>query len=119
MHNWKQLNDGVRWYSENPNIQVFVSFTVKINASHLKKIRYSNYQQELWEIIKEKHNFGMGYRRISKWLNENRYKTTRGHKFKNTYVYSILLKKKISDERIYNMSKPIITNLRIKLAHNH
>ena len=56
----------------------------------------------------------MGYRRISKWLNENGYKTTRGHKFKNTHVYSILLKKKISDERIHNMSKPIITNLRIK-----
>ncbi len=88
------MNDGVRWYSDNPNIQVFVSFTVKINASHLKKIRYSNYQQELLKLIKEKHNFEMGYRRISKWLNENGYKTTRGHKFKKTHVYSILLKKK-------------------------
>ena len=61
----------------------------------------------------------MGYCRITKVLNENVYKTTKGHKFKKTHVYSILLKKKIFDERIYNMSKPIITNLRIKLAHNH
>ena len=61
----------------------------------------------------------MGYRRISKWLNENGYKTTRGHKFKNTHVYFILLKKKIPNGRIYNMSKRIITNLRIKLVHNH
>ena len=113
------MNDGVRWYSDNPNIQVFISFTVKITASHLKKIRYSHYQQELSEIIKKKHASGMGYRRISYWLNNHGYKTPRGHKFKNTHVYSILLKKKISDERIYNMSKPIITNLRIKLAHNH
>ena len=113
------MNDGVRWYSDNPNIQVFISFTVKITASHLKKIRYSHYQQELWEIIKKKHVSGMGYRKISKWLNENGYKTTRGHKFKNTHVYSILFKKKISEERIYNMSKPIITNLRIKLVHNN
>ena len=55
-------------------------------------------------------------------FNDNKmhgYKTSRGHKFKNTHVYSILLKKKISDERIYNMSKPIITDLRIKLVHNH
>ena len=57
-----QLNDGVRWYSDNPNIQVFISFTVKITASHLKKIRYSHYQQELSEIIKKKHVSGMGYR---------------------------------------------------------
>ena len=48
-----QLNDGVGWYSDNPNIQVFISFTVKITASHLKKIRYSHYQQELSEIIKK------------------------------------------------------------------
>ena len=107
------MNHGVRLYSDNPNIQVFISFTVKINASHLKKIRYSRYQQELCELIKEKHNFGMGYIRISKWLNESRYKTTRGHDFKYTHVYSNLLKKKISDERIYNMSKPIITNSKI------
>ena len=52
-------------------------FIYSETASHLKKIRYSNYQQELWEFIKEKHNFGMVYRRISKWLNENRYTTTR------------------------------------------
>ena len=115
----RQLNDGVRCYSDNTNILVFVSFTVKINASHFKKIRYSNYQQELWELIKEKHNFGMGYHKISNRLNENGYKTTRGHKFKNTHFYSIMLKKKISDKRIYNMSKPIITNLRTKLVHNH
>ena len=47
------LNDGVRWYLDNPNIQVFISFTVRINASHLNKIRYSIYQKGLWEIIKK------------------------------------------------------------------
>ena len=59
-----QLNDGVRWYSDNPNIQVFISFTVKITAPSLKKIKYSPYQQELWEIIKEKHDSGMCFHRI-------------------------------------------------------
>ena len=113
-----RLNDGVRWYSDNPNIQVFISFTVKITAPSLKQIKYSPYQQELWGIIKEKHDSGMGFHRISNWLNENGYKTTRGHKFKNTHFYSIMLKKKISDKRIYNMSKAIITNLRTKLVHN-
>ena len=109
------MNDGVRWYLDNPNIQVFISFTVKITASHLKKIRYSHYQQELWELIKEKHNFGMGYRRISNWLNENGYKTTRGHKFKNSHVYSILKKKRVADERIVKRFESKIENLKIKL----
>ena len=113
-----QLNDGVRWHFDNPNIQVFISFTVKITAPCLKKIRYSPYQQVLWKIIRDKHNTGMGYRRISKWLNENGYKTNRGHKFK-TLMCTLFCLKKISDEKIYNMSKPIITNLIIKLLYIH
>ena len=94
------MNDGVRWFLDNPNIQVFISFTVKITAPCLKKIRYSPYQQKLWEIIKEKHDSGMGYRRISYWLNEHGYKTTRGHEFKNTHVFSIFKKKKLRDKTL-------------------
>ena len=55
------MNDGVRWHLDNPNIQVFMSFMVKITAPCLKKIRYSPYQQELWEIIKEKYDSGSGW----------------------------------------------------------
>ncbi len=109
------MNDGVKWYLDNPNIQVFISFTVNIMASHLKKIRYSPYQQELWEIIKEKHDTGMGYRRISCWLNEHGYKTPRGHEFKNTHVFSILKKKRIADERMEKKNKYTITNLNLKI----
>ncbi len=110
-----QLNDRVRWYSDNPNIQVFISFTVKITASHLKKIRYSHYQQKLSEIIKKKHVSGMGYRRISYWLNNHGYKTPRGHKFKNNHVFSILKKKRIADERMEKRFEPTIENLRLEL----
>ena len=110
------MNDGVRWYSDNPNIQVFISFTVKITAPSLKKIKYSTYQQELWEMIKEKYDSGMGYRRISYWLNEHGYKTPRGHEFKNTHVFSILNKKKIADERISKKNEYKIKNLKIYLV---
>ena len=58
----------------------------------------------------------MGYRRISKWLNENGYKTPRGHEFKNTHVFSILKKKKIADERIYKKNEYKIKNLKIYLV---
>ena len=109
------MNDGVRWYLDNPNIQVFISFTIRINASHLNKIRYSTYQKELWEIIKEKHKFGLGYRRISRWLNKHGYKTPRGHEFKYTHVFSILKKKRIADERMEKRFEPTIENLRLEL----
>ena len=88
---------------------------IKITAPNLNKIRYSSHQQKLWEIIKEKHDTGMGYRMISYWLNAHEYKTTRGRTFKNTHVFSILKKKKIADDRIYKKYKLKIENLRIKL----
>ena len=44
-NNQSLLNDGVRWYLDNTNVQVFISFTVRIKASHLNKIRYSTYQK--------------------------------------------------------------------------
>ena len=111
-----QSNDGVKWYLENPNINVFILFTVKITASHLTKIRYSPYQKELWKMIKEKHDTGMGYRRISHWLNEHGYKTPRGREFKHTYVFSILKKKRIADERMRKRYQPVIRNMRIRVS---
>ena len=42
----------------------------------------------------------MGYRRIAYWLNDNQYKTPRGHEFKNNHVHSILKKRRIRNERI-------------------
>ena len=108
------MNDGVKWYLDNPNVQVFLSFTVKITASHLKKIRYSPYQQKLWEIIKEKHDSGMGYRRISYWLNKHGYKTPRGHSFKSGHVYSILKKRRLRDEKYSQAPKIEIRDVSLK-----
>ena len=107
------LNDGVSWFLDEPNIQVFLLFTIKITASHLKKTRYNPYQLKLWKIIKEKHDTGMGYRRISDWLNKHGYKTPRGKKFKNNHVFSILKKRKIADERMLRRYEPIIENLKL------
>jgi len=59
----------------------------------------------------------MGYRRISYWLNEHGYKTFRGHKFKNSHVYSILKKKRIIDEKMYKRYKPKIEDLTLKLKY--
>ena len=59
----------------------------------------------------------MGYRRISDWLNEHGYKTPRGHKFKNTHVFSILKKKRVADQRMQKSFEPKVENLILKLIY--
>ena len=61
---------------------------------------YSDYQHFLHDTIKDLHDGGMGYRKISDWLNEKGYKTPRGKQFFNNHVYSILKKKRLRDERL-------------------
>jgi len=59
----------------------------------------SPYQDFLHSTIQELHDDGLGYRKIAYWLNDNGYKTPRGHEFKNTHVFSILKKRRLREER--------------------
>jgi len=78
----------------------YFSFVVTLRASHLHPAPYSSRQEELHSLIQKKHQSGMGYRKIAESLNEQGYKTERGHSFKNTHVYSILKKKRARDDRL-------------------
>lgn len=71
--------------------------TIRCANLHLPVI--SDYQHILHDKIKELHEGGLGYRRIAYWLNDNEYKTPRGHEFKNNHVHSILKKRRLSNER--------------------
>ena len=77
------MNDGVVWVFDNPDIDVYLAFTVKIAASHLRKIRYTPYQYELWNICNSMREEGASFPAIAKYLNENGYKSARGKLFKN------------------------------------
>ena len=66
---------------------------------------YSEHQQFLYNIIKELHQKGLGYQKISNWFNERNIKTPRGSKFKGNYVFSILKKGRIREERLNRESK--------------
>ena len=68
--------------------------------ANLNLLVISEYQYILHNKIKELHDSGLGYRKIAYWLNENQYKTSRGHEFKNNHVYPILKKRRIRNERI-------------------
>ena len=81
-------------------IKHYLCVNIRVRRINLHIARLSNYQDELYDKIKELHDSGLGYRRIAYWLNENQYKTPRGHEFKNNHVHSILKKRRIRFERI-------------------
>ena len=93
----------------------FIEFTVTVSSSNLNNYFYSEHQQYLYDTIKELHGKGLGYRKISNWFNERDIKTPRGSEFKGNYVFSILKKGRIREERINQESKWEIKNVKLKI----
>ena len=61
---------------------------------------YNSYQEFLYNLCTSLKKKGLGYRKISYYLNQNGYKSVRGKEIKNNSVYSILKKGKMRIERI-------------------
>ena len=61
---------------------------------------YNSYQEFLYNLCTSLKKKGLGYRKISYYLNQNGYKSVRGKEIKNTSVYSILKKGKVRINRI-------------------
>jgi hypothetical protein len=61
---------------------------------------YNSYQEFLYNLCISLKKKGLGYRKISYYLNQNGYKSVRGKEIKNTSVYSILKKGKVRIDRI-------------------
>ena len=64
---------------------------------------YNSYQEFLYNLCTSLKKKGLGYRKISYYLNQNGYKSVRGKEIKNTSVYSILKKGTKRIERINNL----------------
>ena len=92
---------------------IFLQFTITVSSSNLNNSSYSEHQQYLYDTIKELHVKGWGYRKISNWFNERNIKTPRGSEFKGNYVYSILKKGRIREERMNRESEWKIQELKI------
>jgi hypothetical protein len=93
--------------------QYFIEFTVTVSSSNLNNYFYSEHQQYLYDTIKELHQKGLGYRKISNWFNKRDVKTPRGSEFKGNYVFSILKKGKIREERVNRESEWKIHSVKI------
>ena len=97
-------NSGVRLWDEicNP-YGILISFSVSIITTKLWKSNYSEYQQYLFNRIceyKDKNVTPIGYRKISKILNEEGLLSPMGKPFTNVIVFGIYKKGKVREERV-------------------
>jgi len=85
--------------------EYFLKFTITVSSSNLNNYFYSEHQKYLYDTIKGLHKKGLGYKKISNWFNERNIKSPRGSEFKGNYVFSILKKGRIREERLNTESK--------------
>jgi hypothetical protein len=77
--------------------------------------KYNSHQTYLFNKSIELQKSGLGYRRISKWFNENNILTIKGKEFKPHHVSSILKKGKIRYERNTRTFQPKIENIELEI----
>ena len=87
----------------NGNQYLNIKITTKSQLLQSSYSHYNSYQKFLYNLILTLKDKGLGYRKISHYLNKNGYKTPRGHSFINSSVSSIFSKGNIRKERIKNL----------------
>ena len=85
----------------------YLCFTVSVRTNKLIfSPKYSKRQECLHTLIKYLHDEkGMGYRKISNFLNRSGVKTHRGNTFTNSSIHSILKRKKEREKRMIFRNK--------------
>jgi hypothetical protein len=67
--------------------------------------KYTPQQQEIFNKILSLHNSGLGYKKISYYLNSKEINTHKGKQWGNNNVYSVLKRHKEREERIEYMNR--------------
>jgi hypothetical protein len=104
--------------SKDTNSKGFsIRLSVQVKSSNLWSPPYSNYQQELFDIITKFHEVdGMNFQQISDWLVENNYLSPRGKVFNNSIAHSIYKKKTRSIQRFSREFDHTITGMGIDVV---
>ena len=109
---------GVGVYDTN---STFLEFTVEVESNDLTCDKeYSDRQFMVYKIIRYLHQeVGLGYRKISTFMNSWGIKTDRGKEWKNTHVYSVLKRFNQREDRRNNLRKKKFPNTvgEMKLKH--
>lgn len=96
----------------------FLSMVIKISSPNLWMSPYSEYQQKLFDIIREQHeDQKMNFVQISNWMNENNYLTPRGKVFSQQLAWSMYTKKQRSLKRFSQSFEPEILNSKLEVVN--
>ena len=87
----------------NGNQYLNIKITTKSQLLQSSYSHYNSYQEFLYNLVNTLKDRGLGYRKISYYLNNNGYKTVRGKSFINSSVHSIIKKGNIRRDRIKNL----------------
>ena len=106
LHSYGMVLDGTLFSTTTP----FLEFSIKFQSNNLIYDKgYSKRQQVIYSLILLLREEGMGYRKISRKMNDWGIKTHRGKKWFNTSVSSVLKRKHEKDlmnEQIRNQHFP-------------
>ena len=81
----------------------YLCFTITYRTNklvHYQNNKYTKQQQENHDLIQSLREIGLGYRKISKILNNKGIKTSRGTTWINTKVFSVLKRFREREERL-------------------
>ena len=98
-------------FDQNDEIKYsnYLCFTVSVRKDNVSPSQehYTKEQEDLHNIIKELHDKGYSYKRITKYLNAKGIKTPRGKTFgaSGNSVHSILKKYKLRQERLKKLNR--------------
>ena len=87
----------------NGNQYLNIKITTKSQLLQSDYSHYNSYQEFLYNLVLTLKDKGLGYRKISHYLNMNGYKSVRGKVFKNGHIQSLLNKGRVRKERIDNL----------------
>lgn len=101
-----------------PSTGHFLVMSVRLTSSNLWLSPYSQHQQELFDIIRTKHeDEGLNFTEISDWMVQNDYKTPRGTTFSQGKCWSIYTKKKRSINRFSRTFEPDIKEVKVDIVN--
>ena len=109
--------------STNNPYSHYICFTISVRTNKLQHYqnRYTERQEETHSLIKFLHDGGMGYRKISHYLNDRGITTSKGNRWQNTQVYSVLKRYKERLERrdfIKQDYEPVWGRMEVKLLRD-
>ena len=85
-------------------VKSYLNLTLVVKSQKLyRQQTYNSYQEELFNLCIKLQKKGLGYRRISYYLNDKGYKSVRGCELKNTHIFSIIKKGLIRKKRIKSL----------------